>query len=57
MMSQMANPYVIPISDNSICHAMYDFLQTLPEYNLSLSVSDTNAVLREYIDKLEKELQ
>lgn len=57
MMSQMANPYVIPISDNSICHAMYDFLQTLPEYNLSLSMEDTNAVLREYINKLEKQLR
>lgn len=46
----------IPLCEHSICSSIMDFVQTLPQYGMILSVEDTNHILQTHIEKLSRQL-
>lgn len=50
------NTICIPLCEHSICSSIMDFVQTLPQYDMILSVEDTNRILQNHIDELSRRL-
>lgn len=47
---------VIPLREHTLCSSIMDFIQTLPEYGFVCSLEETNQILREEIEQLQKQL-
>lgn len=50
------NTICIPLCEHSICSSIMDFVQTLPQHDMILSVEDTNRILQNHIDELSRRL-
>lgn len=50
------NTICIPLCEHSICSSIMDFVQMLPQYDMILSVEDTNRILQNHIDELSRQL-